>query len=304
MRRNRLIGLLIAVLCCSASFLLAADLQNQNWLAFEQGNSAFSSKEFGHALQLYKDAIAGAGIFPEAEIAIGNVYLEEGESALALAQYKKAYTMKSSLYIPDQQYEVLYKIANIYKMQQLYGQMEQTLLTITSDDKHFIETSTFQMKTQIKKNYLERGLDRVLMLYVFDDQFAAKAHSLLGWYYYRSGRQSQSLVELLYSLISRTTEIVTFLHDRDTDYEFSSLSTTLIDAAKNKEATAFLKEVDFFKDVYYLACTTYAGGYPQTALAIWKMIAQSTEAGTYQDLSKRQIKSPWIEPLLPSTVIK
>jgi tetratricopeptide (TPR) repeat protein len=302
MRGTRLIIVIAAVLIFVTPFVSAADTENKNWMIFEQGNAAFASREFGHALQLYKDAIAGAGVFPEAEMAIGDIYLEEGEPDLAIKQYNNAYNMRKSFYIPDFQYQVLYKLARLYLARQMYGQMEQALLSIQSDDKHFAETQTFQLRTQIKKNFLEKGLDRVLMLYVFDDQFAAQAHSMLGWYYYRSGRQTQAIEELLFSLISRTTEIVVFLHERDAEYGFSSLADMLGLAMKDKNAVAFLKEIDFFKDVYYLACVTNTSGYPQTAATLWKLVSTYSIAGTYQDLAKRQLKSPWTDPILIAPV--
>ena len=43
----------------------------------------YRREEYGEALQQYKNAIASAGIFPEAEMAIGDVYREEGELDLA-----------------------------------------------------------------------------------------------------------------------------------------------------------------------------------------------------------------------------
>ena len=290
--------ILSGILAFAAPRLFSVDPQNQIWLTFEKGNAAFASREFGRALQLYKDSISVAGIFPEAEIAIGDVYLEEGEVDLAIRQYDKAYNMRNAFYISESRFTVLLKLANLYLAQQSYGLMEQSLLSIIAEDKHFADTLTFKLRSQIEKNYLEKGLDRVFMLYVFDDQFAAPAHSLLGWYAYRSGRHTQAIDELLYSLISRTSEIVAFLHERDADFEYSSLVHLLTLVSKTSEAALFLKEIGFFKDLYYLAAATYASGYPQTASELWKVIAGYSAAGTYQDLSRKQLKTPWIEPLL------
>ena len=298
MRKATLISILAWAFTFGAQAVYAVDTQNQSWIIFEQGNAAFSAKEFGRALQLFKNAITSAGIFPEAELALGDVYLEEGETDLAIRQYNKAYDMRKSFYIPDAQYEALYKLAKVYKLQQQYGQMVQTLRAVISDDKHFNETPTFQLKSQIVGNYKEKGLDHVLMLYVFDDQFAASAHSTLGWYYYRTGQQADAIKELLFSLISRTTEVVSFLHGQDVDFEFSNLSDLLAAALKSKDAAAFIKEVDFFQDLYYLGCATYSSGLPQSAAVLWKMVAGTPAAGNYQDLAKRQLKKPWTEPVL------
>jgi tetratricopeptide (TPR) repeat protein len=110
--RRAIVALVFSFFAC---IVLAQDKQSQNWLLFEQGNAFMSMKEFGKALQYYKDAISAAGIFPEAEMAIGDVYFEEGEFDLAAGQYQKAYNQRKGFYISDSQYDVLYKFARLYE---------------------------------------------------------------------------------------------------------------------------------------------------------------------------------------------
>lgn len=281
-----------------AGGLYGQDKQTQNWLLYEQGNAAMSLKEFGKALQYYKDAISAAGIFPEAEMAIGDVYFEEGEFNLAVNQYQKAYNLRKGFYIFESQYDVLYKLARLYESQELYKLMEDRLSAITNDDKHFSETSSSHLRTQIEKNYLEKGLDHVLLLYRFDQSFAVQAHSNLGWFYYRTGRFSQSMSHLLYSVIYGVSQINAYLRDRDINYEFSSLQEVLTAVEKADDLLRFVGEAGLYKDLYYLAGATFAGGYPQHALDLWNLISRFPASGTYQELSRRQVKNPRIEPLI------
>lgn len=176
-------GALIVLALVFCAQVLPADNTNKLWLLYEQGNSAASQKEYGRALQLYKSAIEAASVFPEAEAAIGDVYLEEGETVLAQKQYEKAYDLRKSFYIPEDQYAILYKLANLFELQQLYKQMEDALSTIVAADKRFQETPNQRLRGQVEKNYLEKGLERVIELYRFDESFASAAHSKLGWFY-------------------------------------------------------------------------------------------------------------------------
>jgi tetratricopeptide (TPR) repeat protein len=271
---------------------------NKYWLLYEQGNTAASQKEFGKALQLYKSAIEGAGIFPEAEAAIGDVYLEEGESSLAQRQYEKAYDLRKSFYIPDQQYDILYKLANLFEMQRLYKQMEDTLNLIIADDKRFQETPNQRLRTQLEKNYTEKGLDRVLVLYNFEDSFAAAAHAKLGWFYYRTGRFSQSVPQLLYSVVYRLSQVQRERKERDADYEFSNLGELLAAVDANPELRTYASSTGLFKDLYYLAGSTFIVGYPRHSSSLWKILAAIPSAGQFKDLSARQLKKPFVEPLL------
>jgi len=292
------IALILICTCMVTNRVLAADKQNSYWLLFEQGNAAMDAKEFGQALKLYQEAILQAGIFPEAEMAIGEVYLEEGETALAIAQYEKAYTIMNAFYIPEMQYDVLYKLAHIYETQELYKKMEDALIQITNDDSHFVESTTLKLRTQIEKNFLEKGLDRVLVLYAFEDSFSAAAHSKLGWFYYRTGRFSQSVPHLLYSIIYRATRMEQYLKERDVDFQFSSLQDLLEIVDKNQDLRKYAEESGFYADLYYIAAATFANGYPQSSSVLWKLISGFPAAGKYQELSKSQLKSPRIEPLL------
>lgn len=293
---------LFVLLGLLTSALAFAEGSNQFWLMYEQGNAAVSQKEYGKALQLYKSAIEGAGIFPEAEAAIGDIYLEEGEAALAEKQYEKAYNLRKSFYIPEMQYEILYKLANLFELQQQYKQMEDTLSRIVADDPRFQDTANQRLRSQVEKVFVERGLDRVLVLYTYEDRFSAPAHSKLGWFYYRTGRFSPAVSQLLYSVIYRASELKHALLERDVEYGFSTLPDMLTATEKDADMRAYAAASGFYKDLYYLAGSMFANGYPQHAAGIWKVLSRVPSAGQYRDLSLRQLKKPFIEPLLTAAV--
>ena len=293
----------IAAIAALVLIVLSQGIQGQgtlsrSWLLYEQGNASFARNEYGEALQQYKDAIGVAGIFPEAEMAIGDVYKAEGEFGLAQIQYEKAYNLNKAFYVASSRYDVLYKLARLFEDQELYKLMEDRLVTIVEDDKHFQETPNLQMRTQVERNYLEKGLDHVLLLYNFSDPFATDAHSKLGWFYYRTGRYSQAVSHLLYSTVNRVSQINGYLREADVDYQFSTLQDMLTAVQKSPDLKSFVSGGDLYKDLYYLAGSTYANGYPEHAVTLWRLIASFPEAGTYQGLSRKQIRTPSVEPLI------
>ncbi len=294
----RVRALVVIIVLASPGALFAQNKPNQSWLMFEQGNAAAARKEYGLALQLYKEAVLNAGPFPEAEVAIGDVYMEEGEVDLASAQYQKAYTLRNAFYVPDMQYTVLYKLAHVYEGQGLYKQMEDELVTIVNDDKRFSETETLRLRTQIEKNFFDKGLDRVLILYRYSDTFAASAHSQLGLFYYRTGRYAQSASHLLFSALYRMSAMEQFLADRDVDYQYSSLDSMIVEIQRNADLLRYANDAQLFRDLYYLAGSTFALGYPERAASIWKTLSLADVAGSFKQLSLKQLKSPSTEPLL------
>ena len=300
MRASARFLLILAALLFFAS-QASADSSNKYWLLYEQGRTAADQKEYGKALQLYKDAIQGAGIFPEAEAAIGDVYMAEGEALLAQRQYEKAYNLKKSFYVPDDQYEILYKLANLFEIQQQYKHMEDTLGQITADDKRFQETPNLKLRTQLEKNYFDKGIDRVLVLYNFENSFSAPAHSKLGWFYYRTGRFTQSISQLLYSVVYRVSQVQRFRKEHDTDYAYFSLGELLASVDANAELKAYASDAGLFRDLYYLAGSTFAAGFPSHAAALWKPLSIIDAAGQYKSLALKQLKKPFVEPLLSVT---
>jgi hypothetical protein len=249
-------------------------------------------------LQLYKEAISYTGIFPEAEIGIGDVFFEEGEFQLALDQYNKAYTLRNAFRISDSKYMVLYKLSDLYQSKDMYSEMEDTLIKIEADDQKFSGTDSSRLRTQIWKNYMTKGLDRTLFLYQFEVPFAQQAHSRLGWFYYRSGLYEHAAQELLFAVIYNAVEMNESLHDRDVDYQFSTLAEMISAIRSNKEISAFATTAGFLKDLYYLAGASYAAGYPERAVQLWKLISESKIEKTYSSLAARQLKSPWVEKVL------
>jgi hypothetical protein len=269
-----------------------------DWILYEQANAMFMQREFGKALQLYKEAISYAGVFPEAEIGIGDVFFEEGEFHLAISQYEKAYTLRNALRIADSKYMILYKLADLYQSKDMYSQMEDALLKIEADDQKFSGTDSSRLKTQIWKNYTTKGLDHALFLYQFEVPFAQQAHSRLGWFYYRSGLYEHAAQELLFAVIYNSMGMNESLHDRNVDYQFSTLSGMISAIQNSKEISNFAATAGFPKDLYYLAGASYAAGYPERAVQLWKLVSESKIEGTYSLLAARQLKSPWVEKVL------
>ena len=269
-----------------------------NWILYERANAMAAQREFGQALQLYKEAISQGGRFPEAEVGIGDVYFEEGELDLARQQYEKAYNLRSAFNIADSKYDVLYKLGGLYESQEMFRLMEDSLAKIVTDDKKYGDPASAYLKAQVERNYLERGIDHTLLLYQISVPFAQQAHSKLGWFYYRTGRFTQAISHLLYSVVYVTKDIEDYLHDQDVEFGFSSLSDLMTMVDRDKRAASYVSGSSYFKDIYYLAGSSFAAGYPTHATLLWKLLAASRSSGQYAQLAARQLKAPWTERLL------
>ncbi len=276
----------------------SADEAETAWFTYEEAQALYEQREFGKALQFYKDAIALAGNLPEAEVGIGDVYREEGELDLALSQYRKALNRAGSLRVPLARYDIQYRIASVYRDRELYKLMEDTLAAITADDPNWGREAGARIRGQVESLYYGKGLDQVLRLYRFSDSFATRAHAELGWFYYRTGRFPLAVSHLLYAVIPGASEIAGWHRERDVEWEFTSFESLLASAAAHRDLADFAQESGLFRNTYYLACATWASMYPKAATALWKILGKLEAAGEYAELSRRQLKKPWVEPYL------
>ena len=272
--------------------------QQANWILYERANAMAAQREYGQALQLYKEAISQGGIFPEAEVGIGDVYYEEGELNLARQQYEKAYNLRKAFNVADSQYIVLYKLARLFEGQESFRLMEDALLKVVADDTKYSDPANLYLRGQIEKNFLEKGIDHTLLLYQMSVPFAEQAHSKLGWFYYRTGRYAQAVSHLLYAVAYQSRDIEDYLREADVNFQYKSLADLMGSIDGDKRLPGYVAGTDFFKDLYYLAGAAYASGYPAHAVQLWRLLAATRSSGTYAQLSSRQLKSPWTEKLL------
>jgi tetratricopeptide (TPR) repeat protein len=268
------------------------------WLKLEEGKALFEQREFGRALQRFQEAVAAAGTMPEAEMGIGDVYREEGELGLAQAQYEKAYNNRNSLAVPAARYDILYRLAGIYEDQEFYKLMEDTLLGIVADDANWAGAKSSRLRTQLETNYYSKGMNQVLKLYRFDPSFAQDAHAKLGWFYYRTGRFSSAVLHCLYAAVYGASEIARYLREHDVEWDFSTFEDLLGAAEEQKDLHQYVADSGLYRNLYYLAGSTYASMYPRLAQTLWRAASRSKLAGEFADLSGRQLKKPWIEPYL------
>lgn len=296
------------ILCLAAplhSQAQTASSREQAWILYEQGKARQEDRdrpEPGEALYLYRQAIERAGIFPEAEMAIGEIFLREGALALAEEQFKKALENSPAFLIPAQKYLVRYRLADLYELQGRHRDMERELMAIVVDQPQYAERSPRQLTDVIVDTYLLRGLDQVFTLYRMEESaFATAAHAKLGWMTYRNGRYTPSITHSLFALDIVVTEAVReFRRGGVPDFAYSNLTEFARVAAGRPAVRTYLLESAFSEMLYYLATATHAAGRTMRAREIWRAIAafDPALAGRYAELSRRQLREPWVDPYL------
>lgn len=234
--------------------------------------------------------------YPEAEYWIGEVFRAEGELGVALRQYQRAYDLRSRLETPDFAVEILYRIADLRKIRQEYALMENTYLEILNSDALWSDPDTF-IKNSMNRVLENDGVDRFLTVYRYDNYYAEKAHRVLGFFYYASGRHAKAADHLLFSFLIQNSIIIRDMLDNQFDYSFTTTKDMMNRIPGNMDLQKYALEAEYYKTIYYLGSAFYGNGKLKAARDFWGLLAGRPEAGEWRSRSEAQLKSPFIEKI-------
>jgi tetratricopeptide (TPR) repeat protein len=245
--------------------------------------------------------------YPEAEYWIGETYRAEGELGVALRQFEKAYTQRIALETPAFELELLYKIADVYRVRHEYTKMEQRLLEIvegTAPDGSLrdslwsgsagVESFARTSMSRIMEN---DGLSRFLTLYRYNNTPVERAHRLLGFYYFATGRQSPgpARAHLTFAFLIQNTVLLEEIIRSNFDYTFTSLEALMEEVNRRPSLVSYLEESDYYRTAYYLGNALFGDGKAQSAREFWSFLAGQEAAGEWRGRAQAQLRSPFVE---------
>ena len=251
--------------------------------------------------------------YPEAEYWLGETYRAEGELALALGQYERAWENRALLETPGFETEILYKITDIHRLRQEYQEMEKRANEIIEGtdssgiprDRLWVRDGTLapsvdsvgsvnQIRAAMARILENEGVSRFLALYRHNNPVTEKAHRLLGFFYYASNRYSPAAEHLMFAFLIQNTVLIDEAIRDQFDFNFTSLEDLMTFVRSKPELVAYLQETEYYRTVYYFASALYATGKTRPASQLWAFLAQSRDAGEWGDRARRY-PSPFID---------
>jgi hypothetical protein len=231
-------------------------------------------------------------------MALGDIFLIEGETNLAEKHYLTAYDQKTYLEIPDQSYTILYRLANLYQTELSYLEWAEALEQVLKEDRVYYDDFYGRYYDAFLRVFSEKGFFRLVQLYRLDYPVVVRAHSGLGEFYYRTGRYDpQALVHYLFALVITFSEAIEAQMNYDPEYRFDSLDDLLQSLQRRERIRRYLEDEGLFENLYYLAATANAAGFETQARDIWTSLTLTVAAGRFRTLAEKQLVSPWVDPL-------
>lgn len=205
-----------------------------SWVLYGMGAQAYENRQFDQALLYFREAIKVRGIFPEAEIMAGRIYGIGGDQTLRKRQLEKAYSQKEMLEVKEDQYEILYQLAELADQRtgpdkgKLRQEVIDGLLLILKDDQVFQKAEKGQLTFAYARALLETngpavGLDRILLLYRDRLTFSLRAHVWLSQLYFEGEAYNKSLSHSLMVFVSLYSELLDRLREYEPIWQFKSL---------------------------------------------------------------------------------
>jgi hypothetical protein len=209
--------------------------------------------------------------YPEAEFWIGKIYLAEGESRLAELQMLKAYEMRDSFDVPEDRYELIESLAELYRERGDGKDYEQRLREIADASKLFTEKNEYY-RNAMERTLAGKGIDTFMTLYRVDETYAVSSYSKLGEFYLESGRPLAViyLAAASNALLSRSIQEIKV---DEPGYSYGGLKDLCARILANRDLAAYASRVGLWPDLVSLGRALSESGYRDSGREILTIVS-------------------------------
>jgi tetratricopeptide (TPR) repeat protein len=233
----------------------------------------------GDSLAALKKASADFSKYPEAEFALGKLYLAEGESRLAELQMLKALDMSASLLQPEDRFDMFESLAELYKSRDDLKDYESTLREI-ADSSDLFATKDEYYRTSMERILGNRGFDTFMKLFRVEQDYPVSSYSKLGELYLDAGRPIATLYLAAAVNACLTREIREIMID-EPSYEYSGLAELASRIVANRDMAAYAIKARLWKNLVLLSESLITSGDRDTARELWAIVAKTQKSESW-----------------------
>jgi tetratricopeptide (TPR) repeat protein len=236
--------------------------------------------------------------YPEAEFWLGETYRAEGELALALRQYERAWNSRALLNVPEFDIEILYRMVEIHRIRMNYQEMERRAREIVEGtgptgaprDELWAGNppgSQNPLRAAMTRILENEGINRFLVLYRHHNIATERAHRILGFFYADTNRFNTAAEHLMFAFLIQNSVIISEVIRHEHDFTFSTLEDLMTHIRPGSELAAFMEDTEYFKTAFYLSSALQATGRTRPAAQLWAFLAGSNDAGDWGNRARR-----------------
>ena len=268
--------LLIFLFLVNIVTLYSLEGEKPLWLLMDEGITAVESGDLGRAVYIFRDVLKHDSNNPEALKWLGYVFEKEGEFEIAQKQYEKALENRKNLEILEDNYYIMYHLADLYRRMGKTDESRSMLNRIINETP--AEKYNYNQETAMVKLLEEKGPDTFFQLYRPESRITLEAHRRLGEDYYSSKKYNESLLHLVYSFGTPVSFAIEEIKKNDPDYSFSKAGRSgdferlLQMVSRNNRLKAYFKEVHFFNTLLITGKCLYESGFKEKGIGILTLV--------------------------------
>lgn len=196
----------------------------------------YGPRFFSYSVHKMEDWVEAKRVYPEADFLIGKIYRLEGEYKTALDFYEKARLESEFLDIPEQQYDILYEMADLLKNRDDREKYKQALLLILDKDPNYKDQVLKRAMLKIVDANKASNVDRFFDLFRASSPKTLNALYSISLIFEEEGEAENSLFASALATVESFSHILLSISGRDENFEYTNL-------------TDFLKTLSEYEDI-------------------------------------------------------
>lgn len=246
------------------------------WLQMDDGKKAIENRDFGNAVKIFREILKKDPHNPEGRKWLGYIYNQEGEYALAIKEYEKALEYKKNMIIPEDEFSILYSLAELHRTTHDKGEYTLILNQIIDSVKN--EKLPFSTVSVMVTVLVKSGIDKFFELYRPTAKITAKAHYLLGISYFEEKKYTESLYHLIFAIGEPVQEVINEIILTDPDYTYvlkngkSPIENLLQRISKTKKLSEYFSDSNFFNALFYTGKAVVYTGNKKSGMEMVKLV--------------------------------
>ncbi len=234
--------------------------------------SKLSPSYFGDSASNLIEYIRKRNAFPEADRIIGDVYKYEGEYDLAKEYFLSAWHNAPLLDVSDEQYDILYSLADIAYLDNDRENYEADLLLILSDDRYFRNVDLNDAMILTVRNKQTESMEKFFNLFRSDDYRSIPAYFKLADFY-SPDNKDKALKASALGALTGFTKMYTAVKQRDPQFDYTALSSLFEEVSRYTDILNWADENKIWSGFISFAQKVYEDGNTEFSKDLYTALA-------------------------------
>lgn len=224
--------------------------------------------------------------FPEADLLIGRVYRLEGEYSLSRQYLLAAWQNASLLDIRDEQYLILYELAELCSLEGNMDGYEKNLLLVLKDSADFNNANLKNALISRIRGGKKEDMEKFFLLFRCNSFQSIKAYGLLADYYGEAGEKRKCLVTSALGVLTGFTKIHDTILARDPEFVYTGLQSLFEKMVEYSDIMEWAEEERIWHDFNEFAMRVNDEGGKYFASGLLRILSASAPEGYWREQAK------------------